>query len=73
MTHLRVLQKGKTVISINFKEPLCRTSLALKEKTNLNEILTSKKLVRFFRHPFELKSISLKFKQQCFSVITYQD
>jgi len=45
-------------------------SLGLKEKTNLKEGLTSVKLVRYFRHHFELKSISLKFRQQCFSIIT---
>lgn len=48
-----------------------RTSLRPKEKRNLSEVLTSVKVVRYFRHHFELKSVSLKFRQQCFSIITF--
>lgn len=70
MAYLRLLQKGKLILIFSI-ESFYRTSVGLKEKTNLSEVLTSVKLVRYFRHHFELKSISLKFRQQCFSIITF--
>lgn len=48
------LQQGKPIIlGFCFIKTFYRTSLGLTEKRSLNEILTSLKLVRYFRHHFE--------------------
>lgn len=51
--HVFLQQRKPIILGFCFIKPFYRTSLGLKGKTSLNEILTSLKLVRYFRHHFE--------------------